>query len=1212
MSDNDLMMKECWDKAPNAMGVYELDEGQLKIVYLNDRYYEMIGADRAERKQYLNGALNGVHPDDRDMISEAIRNAMSDGSDIDVRARILGGDGEYRWYGIKASYDKTVTPVRLYASYYDVSELMEAEEVAKSKVEELKKTREMHDFALEGTDVFVWQYDLVKDEITFGSNPYTIKRKAQIGYPDVVPNASKYIMANVMPESIETMQGVFDDIMAGKEYTSGDIHFRAGGDEGYTVCRISYRTVTDETGKPVKAYGSELNITDRVIAYKGYEKELARFETEDKTVLFRTHSSLTRNKVLGAGPIPMKVEDLGTYDDAVVKNVARDVVTADGRKLSDLLGRGTAIAAYAEGERHTTVEYQWPGYESWKWVRAEIVLVQNPNNSDIEIFLYCYDDTQDRLQEMILERLSVTVFDHLAVINAADGTYMMQSADGSIETNDARPYSERCDNLIANKVPEEYREETREAFKFENILGGIADNKIYSINTVEEEDGQLHHKMRRFFRLDDDGRLLLVTVTDVTDTVKSQLDMMEQIESDTKILQQASLDAYDFIAVIDCETEMITLRGGSWFSTDVPTPEEMRSLPYEKLLAYIGRNYSIDSEEGKVFFNKFAIPSIARELETQSAVFFPFDFLDATNKTRIKYKQFRFSWLDEEKTRILAVRSDVTTAMEKEKENNMRMKDALNAAEAANSAKSEFLSRMSHDIRTPMNAIIGFSTLLLKNPDDPDKVRDQSRKILSSSNHLLGLINDVLDMSKIETGEIQMNLREFKLSETIGMIDEIMRPQMEGKGQTFDIYVSGVRHDAFVADEQRLQQILINILSNATKYTADDGRIALRIASLPERSGKFENISFEIEDNGRGMTEEYQKIIFEPFSREQLAEQNDVSGTGLGMAITRNLVNMMGGTIEVKSELGVGSTFKIVIPMQLPSEFEDPKFWVSHSLTHMLVVDDEEVVCQNVMDSMEGTGVRMEYALDGITSIGMLEAAHNKSDDFDVVLLDWKMPDMDGVETARQIRKNLPPEVLIIILTAYDFSEIEEEARAAGIDGFMPKPFFVESFEKAICDIERLDIKEEHRTVKQITTPGREEADITGLKILAAEDNELNAEILAEILRLNGAGVSIEPNGQDLVDKFKSAPAGQYNLILMDIQMPVMDGYEATRTVRAFADDETLPEDKRAEAAEIPIIAMTANAFSDDVSKSLASGMNAHVAKPLDISVLKRVIADLT
>jgi len=330
------------------------------------------------------------------------------------------------------------------------------------------------------------------------------------------------------------------------------------------------------------------------------------------------------------------------------------------------------------------------------------------------------------------------------------------------------------------------------------------------------------------------------------------------------------------------------------------------------------------------------------------------------------------------------------------------------------------------------------------------------------------------------------------------------------------------------------------------------------------------------------------------------------------MAITRNLVNMMGGTIEVKSELGVGSTFKIVIPMQLPSEFEDPKFWVSHSLTHMLVVDDEEVVCQNVMDSMEGTGVRMEYALDGITSIGMLEAAHNKSDDFDVVLLDWKMPDMDGVETARQIRKNLPPEVLIIILTAYDFSEIEEEARAAGIDGFMPKPFFVESFEKAICDIERLDIKEEHRTVKQITTPGREEADITGLKILAAEDNELNAEILAEILRLNGAGVSIEPNGQDLVDKFKSAPAGQYNLILMDIQMPVMDGYEATRTVRAFADDETLPEDKRAEAAEIPIIAMTANAFSDDVSKSLASGMNAHVAKPLDISVLKRVIADLT
>jgi len=822
---------------------------------------------------------------------------------------------------------------------------------------------------------------------------------------------------------------------------------------------------------------------------------------------------------------------------------------------------------------------------------------------------------QENLTELISRHIVRNMYETVAIINPETGTVWHYDAWHEYAARTAVSYAQTQENEIRDHVHPDDVKLYRKATAMDRILKELADNAQYTMTVrYREQDGVSPRKFLQYSWLDENRKRIFATVTDVTRQYEEERHRKEaeealraQAESDAEIIRKSSMDAYDFLAVIDVDKEVIELRGGSWFNENVPTPENMRKLPYKQLLAFIAQNYAEDTEAGKEFVRKFELPKIERVLETEKEYFIPFNFLDADNKQRIKYKQFRFSWLSEKKQRLLAARADVTASMEKEKLTNQRMRDALAAAEAANAAKSEFLSRMSHDIRTPMNAIIGFSTLLMKNADDPEKVRDQSRKILSSSNHLLGLINDVLDMSKIETGKFQLNVHPFHLSETVTMVDSIMRPQMQAKKQRFDVYVSGARHDEFLGDDQRIQQILINILSNATKYTPEGGEIVMRVRSMPETSGRYETFQFEIADTGRGMTEEYQKVIFEPFSQEKLKGSENVQGTGLGMAITRNMVNMMGGSIRVQSELGKGSTFTVAIPLQLPDEERDYAFWQTHSLTHMLVVDDEEEVCRNVMEAMEGTGVRMEYSLDGEESVRILTGAEAIGDGFNLVLLDWKMPGINGVETARRIRKTLPPDVLIIILTAYDYSEIEDEARAAGVDGFMPKPFFLQSLERAVEATGRL---KEPGVEAESAEAAEEEIRLDGMNILAAEDNELNAEILTELMNMHGANVTVYPDGQEAVKAFREAEPGTYDLILMDIQMPVMDGYEATKRIRAMAGEEGLNPDKQKEAAEIPVIAMTANAFVEDVQKSLQCGMNAHVAKPLNIRALKTTIAE--
>ena len=532
----------------------------------------------------------------------------------------------------------------------------------------------------------------------------------------------------------------------------------------------------------------------------------------------------------------------------------------------------------------------------------------------------------------------------------------------------------------------------------------------------------------------------------------------------------------------------------------------------------------------------------------------------------------------------------------KDRQMRSNLEAALDIAKSANEAKSNFLSNMSHDIRTPMNAIIGFSTLLSKDVENPEKVKEYIRKISFSSHHMLSLINDILDMSKIESGKSSLHVEEFYFPELLEELYSIVITQVQNKSQKFEIRTKGSMPEMVYGDRMRLNQIMINLLSNAVKYTPDGGQITLSVESMDESVHNHVHLRFSVKDNGVGMSEDFVKVIFEPFSRETTAYTREIQGTGLGMAITKQIVDLMGGTISVNSVRGEGSEFVVELELaKVTQTYQDAtEFWQQHKIVKMLVVDDEEDVCIEVKELMSDTGVEVEYATSGKEAIDKIAAMKKGKSKYDILLLDWKMPEMDGLETAKRIREAIGNNLPIMVLTSYNFEEIESDAKKAGIDMFLPKPFFVSNFRNAVIKLNKED--------EEDNKEDEEEISIAGLNILAAEDNEINAEILTELLDIEDVKCTVAENGKIALEMFENSPKGTYDMIFMDVQMPVMNGHQAATAIR---------ECGHPDAKTIPIIAMTANAFDDDIKKAFDAGMNAHVAKPIDMDKLKKTVAKL-
>ena len=513
-------------------------------------------------------------------------------------------------------------------------------------------------------------------------------------------------------------------------------------------------------------------------------------------------------------------------------------------------------------------------------------------------------------------------------------------------------------------------------------------------------------------------------------------------------------------------------------------------------------------------------------------------------------------------------------------------------AEHANRAKSEFLSNMSHDIRTPMNAIVGMTAIATKNIDKPDQVKDCLRKITLSSRHLLGLINDVLDMSKIESGKLTLDMELISLREVMDGIVSIVQPQISAKKQVFDIFIQDIREERVYCDGVRLNQVLINLLSNALKFTPAGGQIHVTLSQEPSPKGEgYIRTHFLVEDTGIGMSPEFQSRIFESFVREDNKRVHKIEGSGLGMAITKYIVDAMDGTIEVQSELNKGSQFHVTLDLERFEEREEEMLLPAWDI---LVVDDDERLCISAADALQEIGLRADWTLDGSSAIEMAERRHAEARDYHIVLLDWQMPGMDGIETARRMREKIGEDVPILIISAYDWGSIEAEARAAGVSGFLSKPLFKSTLYYGLSRFkEGAEAKNE--------TDQEAGADYTGRRLLVAEDNELNWEIARELLAPYGFELTWAENGRICLEKFQASEQGWYDAVLMDLRMPMMDGYEATRAIRSC----DRPD------ADIPIIAMTADAFSEDIQRCIQCGMNAHAAKPLDMRELLRTLQGL-
>ncbi len=643
-----------------------------------------------------------------------------------------------------------------------------------------------------------------------------------------------------------------------------------------------------------------------------------------------------------------------------------------------------------------------------------------------------------------------------------------------------------------------------------------------------------------------------------------------------ELFQKLSMNVDDVFLMLDAKT----------YQADYVSPnvEKLLGITVEQIhkdICILGKLYSEKQEDPE--------KNYLEEIQVQEQREWDFEYVHLKTGEKRWFHNIAMGSEVNGKKKYILVMSDRTS----DRKMNQALSEAVRAAETANKAKSTFLSNMSHDIRTPMNAIIGFTTLAVSNIDDKKRVRDYLGKILSSSNHLLSLINDILDMSRIESGKIHLEETEVSLSDVLHDLKTIISGQIHAKQLELYMDAMDVTNEDVYCDKTRLNQVLLNLLSNAVKFTPAGGTVSVRIRQYPGTVKGSELYEIRVKDNGIGMSQEFVQKIFSPFERERTSTVSRIQGTGLGMAITKNIVNMMGGTIEVLTEQGKGTEFIVRLPFRIQSKHQRIEKIAELEGLKALVVDDDFNTCDSVTKMLVKVGMRSEWTLSGKEAVLRARQSMEMGDAFHAYIIDWRLPDMNGIEVTRQIR-SLGDDTPIIILTAYDWSDIEVEARAAGVTAFCAKPMFMSD----IRDTLMTAIGQKQAEAETAILPAAG-SDFRGKCILLVEDNELNSEIAAEILNEYGFLVDTAENGAEAVEKVKNSKPGNYDLVLMDVQMPVMNGYEATKQIRAL-DNPAL--------AGITILAMTANAFDEDKKKALECGMDGFLSKPIVIEELISIL----
>ena len=800
-------------------------------------------------------------------------------------------------------------------------------------------------------------------------------------------------------------------------------------------------------------------------------------------------------------------------------------------------------------------------------------------------------------EEMVVAGALSQEYHSLFKIDAKTGKMSLYRTDGvgmNLETLKklmaAGDYDSIISQYIENFVVPEDRERIQESARLAVLLEEVPETGLYKLGYRRIMNGiTSYYEMNVVKTVDQNGiETFVLGMRDVDEEMRRQLKQTREMETQREIIEGLGSEYYSVLLVDPEKDTVTTYRAEDEDGRAIADYFHRYNMCWSKGLC--GYAEELVSERSRSeFIEKLSLDHIRADGQDYSLTY------EKLTDNGIIYLQARVAFVREKNGGLAAVvgTRNVDDLIKKERQQEMALQAAFDAAEAANKAKTDFLSNMSHDIRTPMNGIIGMTAIAAAHLDDRERVKDSLQKITQASKHLLSLINEVLDMSKIESGKVQLIEEEFNLSDLIDNLITMTSSQIEEHHHELSVNISGVTHEAVIGDSLRIQKIFTNLMGNAVKFTPDGGRIQISISEKPSGQAKVGCYEFIFEDNGIGMSEEFVDQIFQPFVRADDGRVNRIQGTGLGMPISRNIVRMMGGDIKVESKMGVGSRFTVTMYLKLQDAAE-----IQYDKLvdlDVLVADDDAISLESCCGMLNDFGMKAVGVSTGAEAVEQVVLHHEQGQDYFACIIDWKMPDMDGVATTRAIRKAVGNDVPIIIISAYDWSDIELEARAAGANAFISKPLFRSRLAKTFSSL----VSEEEQKEPDRPFVELENLDLTDHRALLVEDNELNAEIAMEILGMTGLTMDRAADGTEAVDMISECEDGYYDIIFMDIQMPKMNGYDATRAIRAM---------KRNYCKQIPIVAMTANAFAEDVLAAKTVGMNEHIAKPFDMKTIARTL----
>ena len=1035
----------------------------------------------------------------------------------------------------------------------------------------------------------------------------------------VTPAFSRMMECETQEEALRLMDGdgvfrstreedrpLIRDMLRNRAGADGtqDITVRKITCRGNTIwCAVHYAFI-DDYGRHY-IYCTYANVT----RLKGYEEQLqsvydslgSSFHQAGEDSLSRIRVNLTMDRVEETDGIAVFLPgyESMTYAQALEERASYFPIEEERRIYRETFGAERLIRGYMDGNVTVSrVLYSRLPNDSVVYVKITANVTRHPFSGDLVAFIAEESNNPEKLASTINGKILAKQFDLVAYI--ARDIYDVAIGDASlIAHGNIFPkvkhgsYREYLETQIIPALPEDegYRQKIREAMDLKTMFEMFKVKEPYSVDIeVNMEDGHFYKRFD-FYSVDPESEYCIVLKTDTTEV---RLEQLEQEERKREL-------EYSKQELADTDGIMADAGFGMWHMTlEEGKASRLRANDKMKELLGIAGQDLTEEEIYDAWYSHVPEeerPGVMKRIEEMlSGKLSECINLWIHPDGHEMYTRFGGTVVADENGRqsLRGYYSDVTESVREDRNQRDALANALVAAEHANRAKTTFLNNMSHDIRTPMNAIVGFTALAASHISNREQVQDYLSKISVSSQHLLSLINDVLDMSRIESGKMTLDESEVHLPDLIHDLRTIIHANITAKQLALHIDTRDVVNEDIITDKLRLNQVFLNILSNAIKFTPSGGTISFHVTEKPSPRPDHTVFEFRIRDTGIGMSKEFQKTIFEAFTREKTSTVSGIQGTGLGMAITKSIVDMMGGDISVRSEEGKGTEFTVTIPCRLNESPAGDEAAPELQGLRALVVDDDTDNCLSVCAMLRKIGMRPDWTSSGREAAIRTKEAQEQDDAFHAYIVDWQMPDMNGVEVVRRIRKIIGDGAPIIILTAYDWADIEEEAREAGVTAFCAKPLFMSELRSVLTAPFQSGGKEEEKEP--------EEVDFTGRRILLAEDNELNQQIALAILTEAGFEVDIAGNGEEAVGRMREAPAGTYDIILMDIQMPVMDGYEAARLIRALDDKAR---------AEIPIIAVTANAFEEDRKLALEAGMNGHLAKPYDIPRMMETLAHL-